>query len=56
MVYQDTNIFEGANSVYAQTILDLAKRKPHLLFGEGADPYDIETWYFWLLRSNLYVY
>lgn len=31
--------FAWANSVYAQTILDLAKRKPHLLFGEGAEPY-----------------
>ncbi|KAJ8067776.1 hypothetical protein OCU04_003377 [Sclerotinia nivalis] len=35
--------FAWANSVFAQTILDLAKRKPHLLFGEGADPYEIET-------------
>ncbi|KAI9649861.1 hypothetical protein NHQ30_002443 [Ciborinia camelliae] len=35
--------FAWANSVFAQTILDLAKRKPHLLFGEGASPYDIET-------------
>ncbi|QSZ28718.1 hypothetical protein DSL72_003220 [Monilinia vaccinii-corymbosi] len=34
--------FAWANSVFAQTILDLAKRKPHLLFGEDADPYDIE--------------
>lgn len=34
--------FAWANSVYAQTILDLAERKPHLLFGEGADPYIIE--------------
>jgi meiotically up-regulated gene 157 (Mug157) protein len=32
----------GANSVFAQTILDLAKRKPHLIFGEGAEPYVIE--------------
>lgn len=31
--------FAWANSVYAQTILDLAARKPHLLFGEGAKPY-----------------
>lgn len=31
--------FAWANSVFAQTILDLAKRKPHLLFGEGAEPY-----------------
>ncbi|KAF1982223.1 glycoside hydrolase family 125 protein [Aulographum hederae CBS 113979] len=34
--------FAWANSVFAQTILDLAKRKPHLLFGEGAKPYSIE--------------
>ncbi len=32
----------GANSVFAQTILDLAKRKPHLLFGDGAEPYTVE--------------
>jgi meiotically up-regulated gene 157 (Mug157) protein len=31
--------FAWANSVLAQTVLDLAKRKPHLLFGEGAEPY-----------------
>lgn len=31
--------FAWANSVFAQTMLDLAKRKPHLLFGEGAKPY-----------------
>ncbi|OCK80148.1 glycoside hydrolase family 125 protein [Lepidopterella palustris CBS 459.81] len=34
--------FAWANSVFAQTILDLARRKPHLLFGEGAEPYVIE--------------
>jgi meiotically up-regulated gene 157 (Mug157) protein len=34
--------FAWANSVFAQTILDLAKRKPHLIFGEGAKAYDIE--------------
>lgn len=34
--------FAWANSVFAQTILDLAKRKPHLLFGEGAKPFVIE--------------
>ncbi|KAL1304247.1 hypothetical protein AAFC00_000663 [Neodothiora populina] len=34
--------FAWANSVFAQTILDLASRKPHLLFGAGADPYVIE--------------
>ncbi|KAK7529703.1 hypothetical protein IWX50DRAFT_711192 [Phyllosticta citricarpa] len=33
--------FAWANSVFAQTILDLAERKPHLLFGEGAKPYTI---------------
>ncbi|KAI9822815.1 MAG: hypothetical protein M1826_000394 [Phylliscum demangeonii] len=31
--------FAWANSVFAQTILDLARRKPHLLFGEGAAPF-----------------
>ena len=31
--------FAWANSVCAQTILDLAGRKPHLLFGEGAEAY-----------------
>ena len=31
--------FAWANSVFAQTILDLASRKPHLLFGEGAEAY-----------------
>ncbi|KAG9242294.1 hypothetical protein BJ878DRAFT_426246 [Calycina marina] len=34
--------FAWANSVFAQTILDLAKRKPHLLFGLDAEPYIIE--------------
>lgn len=34
--------FAWANSVFAQTIIDLAKRKPHLIFGEGASPYTIE--------------
>ncbi|EON60899.1 hypothetical protein W97_00109 [Coniosporium apollinis CBS 100218] len=34
--------FAWANSVFAQTILELARRKPHLLFGEGAEPYVIE--------------
>lgn len=33
--------FAWANSVFAQTILDLAHRKPHLLFGEGAEPYTL---------------
>lgn len=34
--------FAWANSVFAQTILDLAGRKPHLLFGEGAEAFVIE--------------
>lgn len=34
--------FAWANSVFAQTVLDLAKRKPHLLFGEGAQAYTLE--------------
>ncbi|KAF2248677.1 glycoside hydrolase family 125 protein [Trematosphaeria pertusa] len=33
--------FAWANSVFAQTILDLAQRKPHLLFGKDAEPYTI---------------
>jgi meiotically up-regulated gene 157 (Mug157) protein len=33
--------FAWANSVYAQTVLDLAARKPHLLFGEGAGAYEL---------------
>ncbi|KAF3923967.1 hypothetical protein ABW21_db0200971 [Orbilia brochopaga] len=33
--------FAWANSVFAQTVLDLAKRKPHLVFGKGAQPYEI---------------
>ncbi|KAF2148915.1 glycoside hydrolase family 125 protein [Myriangium duriaei CBS 260.36] len=33
--------FAWANSVFAQTVLDLAERKPHLLFGKGAEPYVI---------------
>ncbi|RSL84723.1 hypothetical protein CEP51_003736 [Fusarium floridanum] len=33
--------FAWANGVFASTILDLAKRKPHLIFGEGAEPYEI---------------
>lgn len=31
--------FAWANGVFAVTILDIAKRKPHLIFGEGASPY-----------------
>ncbi|KAJ4379838.1 hypothetical protein N0V86_005022 [Didymella sp. IMI 355093] len=34
--------FAWANSVFAQTILDLAKRKPHLLFGKGAKAYTLD--------------
>ncbi|KAI1927947.1 hypothetical protein LOZ58_005942 [Ophidiomyces ophidiicola] len=33
--------FAWANSVFAQTILDLAERKPYLLFGKDAKPYRI---------------
>jgi uncharacterized protein len=31
--------FAWANSVFAQTILDIAERKPHMLFGAGAKKY-----------------
>jgi hypothetical protein len=31
--------FAWANSVFAQTILDIAERKPHMLFGSGANKY-----------------
>lgn len=33
--------FAWANGVFAVTMLDLAKRKPHLIFGEGAAPYEM---------------
>jgi meiotically up-regulated gene 157 (Mug157) protein len=33
--------FAWANSVFAQTIIDVARRKPHLLFGEGAEAYTL---------------
>lgn len=33
--------FAWANGVFAVTILDLAKRKPHLIFGEGGAPYEV---------------
>ncbi len=31
--------FAWANSVFAQTILDIAERKPHILFGAGKEKY-----------------
>lgn len=31
--------FAWANGVFAVTILDLAKRKPHLIFRADAEPY-----------------
>ncbi|KAK3706933.1 hypothetical protein LTR37_012432 [Vermiconidia calcicola] len=33
--------FAWANSVFAQTILDIAERKPHIIFGAGASKYII---------------
>lgn len=33
--------FAWANGVFADTMLDLAKRKPYLIFGEGAKPYEV---------------
>ncbi|KAI1403576.1 glycoside hydrolase family 125 protein [Hypoxylon fuscum] len=33
--------FAWANGVFAETILDIAKRKPHLIFKEPAAPYEI---------------
>ncbi|KAG9629525.1 glycoside hydrolase family 125 protein, partial [Aureobasidium melanogenum] len=34
--------FAWANSVFAQTILDVAERKPHILFGPGEKPYIVD--------------
>lgn len=34
--------FAWANSVFAQTILDLAEKKPHILFGPNAKPYKVQ--------------
>ncbi|KAF2103440.1 hypothetical protein NA57DRAFT_52961 [Rhizodiscina lignyota] len=34
--------FAWANSVFAQTIINIAQRKPHLLFGEGEQAYVFE--------------
>lgn len=33
--------FAWANGVFAVTILDLAKRKPHLIFEDGAKAYEV---------------
>ena len=33
--------FAWANGVFATTILDLAKRKPHLIFKEGEGRYEV---------------
>lgn len=34
--------FAWANSVFAQTILKIAKERPHLIFGEHARAYEID--------------
>lgn len=33
--------FAWANGVFAVTIMDLAKRKPHLIFKKGVAPYEV---------------
>ena len=33
--------FSWANSVFAQTILKVAAERPHLIFGENAEPYNV---------------
>ncbi len=33
--------FAWANGVFASTILDIARRKPHLIFREGAKSYEV---------------
>jgi meiotically up-regulated gene 157 (Mug157) protein len=33
--------FSWANSVFSQTLLKVAAERPHLIFGEGAEPYNI---------------
>ncbi|KAK7208065.1 hypothetical protein BZA70DRAFT_233992 [Myxozyma melibiosi] len=35
--------FAWCNSEFGKTILDLAARKPHLVFGEGAESYSIDS-------------
>jgi uncharacterized protein len=34
--------FAWANAVFAETIFDIAARKPHLIFGEGAKPFTVD--------------
>jgi meiotically up-regulated gene 157 (Mug157) protein len=33
--------FAWANSVFAQTILQVAEERPHLIFGDNAKPYTV---------------